>query len=62
MRARVLIRKLSYLRRVISAENEKLSSQVYKSFAGRDVSSLTIVERCRYLEGMYGQGRSKRYG
>ena len=54
MRARVLIRKLSFLRRVISAENEKLSSQVYKSFAGRDVSSLTIVEQCRYLEGVYG--------
>ena len=41
MRARVFIRKL---KRVISAENEKLSSQVYKSFAGRDVdvSNLTI--------------------
>ena len=54
MRARLLIRKLNYLKRVLSANHEKLSSQVFKCFAGRDVSNLTIIEQCRYLEGVYG--------
>ena len=54
LRARVLIRKLSYLKRVLSADYEKLGSQVFRVFAERDVSNLTIVEQCRYLEGVYG--------
>ena len=36
------------------AENDKLSSQILKSFAERDISNLSIVEQCRYLEGVYG--------
>ena len=43
MRARVLIRKLNYLRRVVAADEDKLT---FKFFAGRDVSKLTIVEQC----------------
>ena len=54
MRARLLIRKLNYLKRVLLADDEKLSSQVFKCFAGRDVSNLTIIEQFRYLEGVYG--------
>ena len=54
VRARVLIRKLSYLTRVFVADNDKLSSQILKSFAERDISNLSIVEQCRYLEGVYG--------
>ena len=51
MRARVLIRKLNFLRRLVGEREEKLSSQI---FAERDVSELAIVEQCRYLEAFYG--------
>ena len=54
VRARVLIRKLNYPTRVFVAENDKLSSQIPKSFAERDISNLRILEQCRYLEGVYG--------
>jgi hypothetical protein len=50
MRDRVLI---NYLKRVITADEDKLSSLTLKFFAGIDVSKLTIVEQCRYLEGVY---------
>ena len=53
MRTRVLIRKLNYLRRVVTADEDKLYSLTFKFFAGRDVSKRTIVEQCRYLEGVY---------
>ena len=53
IRARVLIKKLCYLKRVLSSDNDKLSSEVLKFFASRDISTLTIVEQCRYLEGVY---------
>ena len=54
MRARVLIRKLSYLKNVLS-DYEKLRSQVLRVFfRERDNSNLTIIEQYRYLEGVYG--------
>ena len=36
-----------------TADEDKLSSLTFKFFAGRDVSKLTIVEQCQYLEGVY---------
>jgi len=54
MRARVLIRKLNYLRKLVGEGEEKLSSQIYHLFASKDVSKLTIVEQCHYLEAVYG--------
>ena len=50
MRARVLIRKLNFLRRLVGEREEKLSSQIFHIFAERDVSEL---EQCRYLEASY---------
>ena len=49
MRARVLIRKLNFLRRLVGEREEKLSSQIFHIFAERDVSELAIVEQCRYI-------------
>ena len=43
MRARVLIRKVNYLRKLVREGGEKLSSQIFHIFAGKDVSGLTIV-------------------
>ena len=53
MRARVLMRKLNYLRRLVGVSEDKLSSQIFHAFAGRDVSELTIIEQCRHLESVY---------
>ena len=53
MRARVLIRKLNYLRKLVGEREERLSSQIFLAFASRDVSQLTIIEQCRYLETVY---------
>ena len=53
MRARVLIRKLNYLRNFVREGGEKLSSQIFHIFAGKHVSGLTIVEQCQYLETVY---------
>ena len=32
---------------------QKLSSQIFHLFASKDISQLTIVEQCRYLETVY---------
>ena len=53
MRARVLMRKLNYLRQLVGVSEDKLSSQIFHAFAGRDVSELTIIEQCRHLESVY---------
>ena len=53
MRARLLLRKLNYLRRLVGDGERKLSSQIYQAFAAKDVSELTIVEQCRFLESIY---------
>ena len=53
MRARVLIRKLNYLRKLVGEREEKLSYQIFHIFAGIDVSGLIIVKQCRYLESVY---------
>ena len=53
MRARVLIRKLNYLRKLVGEGEERLSSQIFLAFGSRDVSQLTIIEQCRYLETVY---------
>ena len=52
-RVRVLIQKLNYLRRLVNKGDDKLSSQIFHLFASKDISQLTIVEQCRYLEDVY---------
>ena len=49
----MLIRKLNYLRKLVGEGEERLSSQIFLAFASRDVSQLTIIEQCRYLETVY---------
>ena len=53
IRARTLIRKLSYLRKLVKSNDEKLSTQIFRTFAGSDISQLTLVQQCRYLEESY---------
>ena len=49
----MLMRKLNYLRQLVGVSEDKLSSQIFHAFAGRDVSELTIIEQCRHLESVY---------
>ena len=53
VRARVFIQKLNYLRRLVNKGDDKLNSQIFHLFASKDISQLTIVEQCRYLEAVY---------
>ena len=47
------IQKLNYLRRLVNKGDDKLSSQIFHLYASKDISQLTIVEQCRYLEAVY---------
>ena len=47
------IQKLNYLRRLVNKGDDKISSQIFHLFASKDISQLTIVEQCRYLEAVY---------
>ena len=53
VRARILIRELSYLRILAKNDDEKLSTQIFRAFAVSDISQLTLVQQCRYLEESY---------
>ena len=53
VRTRILIRKLSYLRKLVKNDDEKLSTQIFRAFAVFDISQLTLVQQCRYLEESY---------
>jgi hypothetical protein len=50
MRARILMRKLNYVKNLVGKSEEKLTD--IPSFCC--VSQLTIIEQCRYLESIYG--------
>ena len=53
MRARLLIRKLNFMRKLVGEGEAKLSTEILHAFASKDVSQLTITEQCRYLETVY---------
>ena len=53
MRARVLVRKLSFLRRLVLGDGSKLGSRMLRSLVD-DEDSVTLVRECRELEEAYG--------
>ena len=53
MRARVLIRKLSFLQRLVLGDGSKLGSRMFRSLMG-DVESVNLVFECRELEEVLG--------
>ena len=53
MRARVLIRKLSFLQRLVLGDGSKLGSRMFRSLMG-DVESVNLVRECRELEEVLG--------
>ena len=54
MCARILCSKLSFLHRVCHDQNAFLSSQVFNSIAASDVTSMSLVKQCKFLESKLG--------
>ena len=52
MCARVLCNKLSFLLRVCNGESTSLSTQVLRSIAVSDVTSMSIVKQCHFLDSI----------
>ena len=53
MRARVLIRKLSFLQRLVLGDGSNLGSRMFRSLT-YDVESVNLVRECRELEEVLG--------
>ena len=51
--SRVLIRKLSFLQRLVLGDGSKLGSRMFRSLMG-DVESVNLVRECRELEEVLG--------
>ena len=49
VKARVLMRKLIFLKRVVSGD-DVVSSQVFRTLVAGDVNRIQLVQECRYLE------------
>ena len=56
MSTRVLIRKLTFLSRLLSNSNEVelISKEIFSSLAAVDVYSVSIIQQCRMLEASLG--------
>ena len=52
--ARILCNKLSFLFRVCNGESSSLSTQVFRSSAVSDVTSMSIVKQCYLLDSILG--------
>ena len=52
MCARVLCNKLSFLLRVCNGETTSLGTQVFRNIAASDVTSMTIIKQCYFLDSI----------
>ena len=52
--ARVLCNKLSYLSRVCNGDSTSLRTQVFRSTAASDATSMNIVRQCHFLDSVLG--------
>ena len=50
MATRILLRKLSFLSKLLSNQKDSMSSQIFVSLAIDDIYSISIVQQCRFLE------------
>ena len=51
---RILLRKLTFLSRLLTNSDDNMSSRIFTSLAIVDVYSITIVQQCRLLEAPLG--------
>ena len=54
MTARVFLRKLSFLCRLLSANDDSIAHQTFRTIAGKDVYSLSLVKQCVFLDSCLG--------
>ena len=54
MCARLLCNKLSFLFRVCNGGSTSLSTQVFRTIAVSDVTSMSIVKQCHFLDSILG--------
>ena len=50
MSTRILLRKLSFLSKLLSSTADTLSTRIFTTFSMNDIYSLSIVQQCRMLE------------
>ena len=53
VKARILIRKLKFLARVL-VNDDNISSRVFRTLASDDVYEISLVQQCRFLESFFG--------
>lgn len=53
MKARILLRKLGFLAKLLSSDNG-IGSQVFRTLSSNDVYEISIVQQCRSLEQHLG--------
>ena len=52
--ARVLIRKLSFLAKLLTSDGNELSARVFPTLANDSVYNISLVQQCRWLESELG--------
>jgi hypothetical protein len=54
MRVCILLRKLTFLVKLLQSTSDNLSSRVFRTLASEDVSKISLVEQCQLLESESG--------
>ena len=54
MRVCILLRKLTFLVKLLQSTSDNLSSHVFHTLASKDVSRISLVEQCQLLECDFG--------
>ena len=54
IKARVLIRKLSFLAKLLTSDGNELSARVFRTLVTDSVYNISLVQQCRWLENELG--------
>ena len=57
--ARILVRKLCFLKRLVSRDGSKLGSRMLRLLAD-DTETVSLVRECRELEQTFGRGEGEK--
>ena len=51
MKARILLRKLSFLAKLLSCNEDNLSASVFRTISTENVYNISLVQQCKWLQG-----------
>ena len=51
MKARILLRKLSFLAKLLSCDEDTLSASVLHTISTENVYNISLVQQCQWLQG-----------